>query len=150
MKKSKAVILTFVSFILLSFLACKNASDQTELNNDLTIRIANEPDNLNPIFSRSLYATPIENLILLPLAEYDPFTLELSPLLVKDLAVIEKVTEGPYKGGKRYKYEMREEAVWSDGTPVSALDYEFTLKIVFNPFSPTFCISTLCSLCALW
>ena len=100
-----------------------------DAENIVTIRIANDPDNLNPMRSRSSYATQIENLILVTLAEFDPVTLELSPLLVKSLARKEPLPEG----GTRFHYEIRPEATWEDGIPITGADVLFTLKTVFNP-----------------
>ncbi|MDX1479412.1 MAG: hypothetical protein R3301_16975, partial [Saprospiraceae bacterium] len=82
----------------------------------LTIRLAAEPDNLNPTRSRSIYATPIEGLIMYPLAEHDPQTFELSPLIVKSLATTDEITEGAFAGGTVFHYEIREEARWDDGS----------------------------------
>jgi peptide/nickel transport system substrate-binding protein len=38
-------------------------------------------------------------------------------------------------GGMAISYEIREEAVWDNGTPISAYDYAFTLKVIKNPKS---------------
>ena len=112
--------------------SCAN-ENQTDEEQVVVIRVSSEPDNLNPTRSRSSVATPIESLIALPLAEYDPYTLSLDPLLIKSLGNIEDITEGPYAGGQRFHYEMREEAVWDDGSPITGLDYAFTVKAVLNP-----------------
>ena len=113
--------------------SCNTDKNMTLEENVLTIRLAGEPDNLNPTRSRSTYATPIESLIMYPLAEYDPVSFELSPLIVKSLASTELIEEGPCTGGTRFTYEMREEAEWDDGTPVTGHDYAFTIKMSLNP-----------------
>jgi hypothetical protein len=51
-------------------------SDQSNSSLSLTLRLPNEPDCIHPIFSKSIYAAPIETLILLPPAEYDPVSLQ--------------------------------------------------------------------------
>lgn len=115
------------------FAACDSGEPGVEEVNEVTIRIQTEPDNLNPTRSRSSYATPIESLILMPLAEFDPFTFVLTPLIVKNRARVEDIVDGPYKGGQKFHYEIREEAEWDDGTPITGYDYAFTLKAGLNP-----------------
>jgi len=70
---------------------------------------------------------------MLPAAEFDPVSLQLSPLLITEIPKGEDVTEGKHAGGKVYRMQFRPEAVWDDGSPVSAEDYLFTVKTVFNP-----------------
>jgi len=126
-----AVTLAVVASMI--FAACENGDTANEESYEVTIRIAAEPDNLNPTRSRSSQATSIESLILLPLAEFDPFTFELTPLIVKERARIENIDEGRYAGGQKFHYEIREEAVWDDGSPITGYDYAFTLKAALNP-----------------
>lgn len=125
----------WILYVFITLLAFGCASDNsTDVENfSVTIRLPSEPDNLNPTRSRNTHATSIESLIIPPLAEYDPYTLELTPLLIKSLATIVDISEGEYEGGQRFSYEIRDEAVWDDGSPVTAYDYEFTLKAVMNP-----------------
>lgn len=123
--------MTSGALIAAGIFACKNAADISTL--DLTIRLPNEPDNLHPIFSKSTYASQIESLILLPVAEYDPFSMTLSPLLITSIPKEEKVLEGDHVGGKMYRLQFRPEAEWADGKPVTGEDYLFTFKSVYNP-----------------
>ncbi len=115
----------------IGFVACKRSADISTL--EVTLRLPNEPESLHPIFSKSLYAAQIESLILLPLAEYDPQSLTLSPLLLSRIPEPEIVIDGENKKGKVYHLEFRAEATWSDGTPVTGEDYLFTFKSVYNP-----------------
>ncbi len=114
-------------------MSCKTGTD-TSTSLTVNVRIPQEPESLNPLFSKSSYATQISSLILLPVAEYDPVTLKLSPLLITDIPVSENVTEGNHTGGHRFQLHFRPEAVWSDGKPVTVEDYLFTLKAIFNPY----------------
>jgi peptide/nickel transport system substrate-binding protein len=67
------------------------------------------------------------------LLEYSPETTKLSPVLVKSRPEIEPINDGPYSGGAKYSYELLDEATWDNGSPLTAKDYEFTLKVLFNP-----------------
>ncbi len=126
-------ILTLPIFLILLMTGCqdKTATDQADFL--VQIRLASEPDNLHPMFSRSAYATQIENLVFYPLAEFDPYTLELMPLLIEEMPKAELIEEGEFEGLYRYSFRMREEASWDDGKPVTAYDYLFTIKAAFNP-----------------
>ena len=46
---------------------------------------------------------------------------------------VDTIREGEYAGGLSFSYEMRPEARWENGDPVTAHDYLFTLKAVMNP-----------------
>ncbi|MEL6989364.1 MAG: hypothetical protein AAGK97_16250, partial [Bacteroidota bacterium] len=99
----------------------------------IKIRIADEPDRLNPMLAGSANATQIFAHLLQPLVEFDPHTLKESPILVKSLPIETKIQEGPYKGGIAFDYEIRDDAVWEDGQAVTIDDYLFTIKAVFSP-----------------
>ena len=44
----------------------------------------------------------VASMIYPTLIEFDPITLELSPMLVKSLPTVKTVTEGPYEGYTRF------------------------------------------------
>ncbi len=119
------------AFASLLFIGCQ--SDRSTSTFSLTVRLPNEPDCLHPIFSKSTYAAPIETLILLPPAEYDPISLQLTPLLLEKMPEAEAVSAGKHVNGHVYKMQFRKGAVWSDGKPVTGEDYLFTVKSVYNP-----------------
>jgi len=118
---------------IIAILSCKTGSETTTPLS-VTVRMPTEPESLNPMFSKSSYATQIESFILLPIAEIDPVSLSLSPLLISEMPVGEDIKEGKHAGGKMYKLHFRPEAEWADGKPVTASDYLFTIKTVFHPY----------------
>jgi len=120
-------------FTIVSIFVFGCTSDRSNSDFTLTVRLSNEPDCLHPIFSKSTYAAPIETLIFLPPAEYDPVSLQLSPLLLEQLPVAELVTSGKHANGHVYKMQFRKGAVWTDNKPVTGEDYLFTVKSVYNP-----------------
>ncbi len=130
-KKLTTHSLAWCLLLILGLVSCQNGTDVS--SNDVTIRLPNEPESLHPIFSKSIYATQIESLILLPIAEYDPVSMLLSPILITSIPVGQKLTDGKHAGGKVFKLEFRPEAEWADGKPVTGEDYLFTFKSVFNP-----------------
>jgi peptide/nickel transport system substrate-binding protein len=106
-------------------------------SNEVSIRLEAEPDRLNPLLSTISYSRQVFDPLHLYLMNYDPTTLVLVPQLLKETPKIELIKNGVYEGGTKYSFEIREEAVWDDGKPVTAADYEATLKLIFNPFLPT-------------
>lgn len=83
-----------------------------------------------PILFPNPIAREIYQYIYLPLADYDPHTIELVPLLINDIPKAERVGEGV-----KYTFEIRSDAVWDDGEPITGHDYLFTLKAALVPES---------------
>ncbi len=69
--------------------------------------------------------------------EIDGFTLDYIPELVTELPTLENggVTVND-DGTMTVNYTIREEAVWSDGTPISGDDFQFTLDTIMDPDIP--------------
>lgn len=103
--------------------------------NDPSVMIHNlgDPDRLNPLTSSSANSTYIQNQIFSRLLEYDPKTLELIPQTAVARPVPAEINEGPFAGGMSLTYEIRPEATWDNGTPITAEDYIFTVKALKNP-----------------
>ncbi|MEP7322659.1 MAG: ABC transporter substrate-binding protein [Saprospiraceae bacterium] len=120
----RAYILALLSFCLANCHQDNIVSDET-----ITVRLTREPDQLNPILSSTGIAATVENLLFLPLMDYDPYTQEYIPVLA------EKRTEYIKQGNNTgFKIKIREQAVWDDKTPITAQDILFTLKTMLNPF----------------
>ncbi|MCB0689364.1 MAG: hypothetical protein KDC53_22655 [Saprospiraceae bacterium] len=101
---------------------------------NLSIRLGFEPDRINPILSRQVHASQIEGMIFLPLSDYNPFSLRLEPVLIKDYPKITAIDPADEEKGLRYEMEIMEEATWDDGTPVTGYDYLFTMKVAQDPY----------------
>ncbi len=125
---------TYFILIVIGLLASCRQAPETLSGYAVNVRLPSEPENLNPMLSKSSYGSQITSLIMLPAAEFDPITLQLTPLLITKVPLGEDVNEGKHAGGKLYRMEFRPEAVWDNGTPVTAKDYLFTLKTTFNPY----------------
>ena len=101
--------------------------------NEVIIRLENAPDRINPITTTNSYGRQIVDQIFMYPINLDPQSLEYIPELCKARPKVEEIQEGPYKGGFAYAFEIRDEAVWDNGTPVTGHDYVFTLKATLNP-----------------
>ncbi|MDZ7877584.1 MAG: ABC transporter substrate-binding protein [Saprospiraceae bacterium] len=125
------ILLLSVAAITL-YSACGDNSKSPLTGNDVYIRLGNEPNGLNPLTTEDASAIQVTSQIFQSLLEFDPQTLELTPLLAKTRPNVVVIDTGRFKGGSSYTYEIRDEATWKDGSPVMATDVTFTLKAVLN------------------
>lgn len=108
----------------------KKANDPT-----VTVWLLGEPERLNPITSTSSHSRNVLNVMFSRLLEYDPKSLQLVTQTAVSRPEIKELTEGEYKGGMSLTFEIRKEATWDDGKPVTAYDYLFTIKTIKNPLA---------------
>ena len=132
--------LLFLSTALMLFVACnackndaKTVATSTPITgNNVYVRLGNEPNTLNLLMTEDASSIHVGNQIFQSLLEFDPKTLELTPVLAKSRPIVTHVDTGSCKGGASYMYEIREEATWGDGAPVTAADVVFTIKAILN------------------
>lgn len=139
---SLAAVASAALFFFLLFGSCRQDSkhttgetsvDPATLNfkrseNTLYLNLAAEPRSLNPLLTVQGYDRYIHEQILQSLNGQDPFTFQPVPLLAGLPEVIPND-----KNGMDYIYEIQEKATWPNGTPVTAADVVFSLKVLFNP-----------------
>lgn len=102
--------------------------DFKRTENTVHANILAEPRSLNPLLTTQGYDRYIHEQILQTLNGFHPETFDPVPVLA-DLPTVTPRTDG----GTDYTFEIREEATWPNGTPVTADDLVFTLKALFNP-----------------
>jgi peptide/nickel transport system substrate-binding protein len=122
-----------IAAFLLTLVSCRpdRRADQPEF--EINARLAGEPDRLHPMLTSVGYATDILRLTHFALLDFHPLTLELEPLLAAEMPEVMPVDTGRWAGGQAFRYRIRPEARWDDGSPVTAADYIFTLKAAFHP-----------------
>ncbi len=125
--------ISFLSIILIGLFLSSCYSEAVNEEDIVRARLEREPGGLIPLLVRSSYSGQLVKQLFQPLMEFDSESLQLVPVLA--VGAPEKVilTDGPFKGGVAYTYELRENARWENGTPVLASDYVFTFKNIFNP-----------------
>jgi len=101
--------------------------------NEVTVHLQGDPDKLNPHTSSNADATYIQQNIFQSLIDQDPVTYEYYGLLATSRPKQTIIKDGKFKGGVSYEFEIRPEAVWDNGTPITVDDYIFTVKAVKNP-----------------
>ena len=116
--------------------ACKQAETPDTSANTLTVRMPVVPSGLNPALSRDGYSSAIIQKIIPGIINFDPKTLELTPLLIDSMPRRIILDTGQYKGQIAYQFRFRKEAVWPDGRPITGEDYLFCIKVAKHPLLP--------------
>jgi peptide/nickel transport system substrate-binding protein len=125
--------LSFLFLICISFFSCK--TEKTDGENVIHIRLKKDPERINPLIFPNPTAREIFQYIHLPMADYDPNSLVLTPILIKQIPTEMAIDTGNFKGGIAFDIEMDDFAKWDNGTPITAEDYVFTLKAINLPLT---------------
>jgi peptide/nickel transport system substrate-binding protein len=104
--------------------------------NEVIIQISSNPDKLNIVTASSAVASEVQAFLFETLITQDPKTLEYLPLIAKALPTEEHITVnafGEESEGLKYSFEIRDEAKFDDGSPITGHDFAFFVKTVKNP-----------------
>ncbi|MGB4840812.1 MAG: ABC transporter substrate-binding protein [Saprospiraceae bacterium] len=124
----------FIFFsLLVGLISCK--TDKNQVDNTINIRIKKDPERLNPLLFPNPTAREIYQYIHLPLADFDPESLELSPILITEMPKEMDIDTGMYSGGIYFDITLLDNAKWDNGTPITSDDYIFTLKAINLPLT---------------
>lgn len=85
----------------------------------------NQPRYINPVYANSDIDRDLVELVFSGLMAYSK-DMKIIPELARDYPEIEEQ-------GKVYKFYLRENLFWQDGTPLTADDVVFTIKTIQNP-----------------
>ncbi|MFN0213056.1 MAG: ABC transporter substrate-binding protein [Saprospiraceae bacterium] len=128
------VALTVAAWLLYPIIFGKKYPPAPE---EVLVRIDAAPNNLNPFLNGGHGPSSfISRQTFLTLGELDPKTLEMKPVLITSIPTVRQITDGPRNGQFAYDFEIIPEAVWDNGTPITAQDIAFTFKLVFHPGLP--------------
>lgn len=133
----KAILATALLILVASFFSlCKLDNKPPVLTGNRTyVRLTGEPERLNPLTTEETNAIQVMSYMFPTLLDFDAQTLELTPIVAKSRPIVATIDTGKLKGGTSYTYEIRDEAMWDNGKPVTAADFVFTLKAILNPKS---------------
>lgn len=135
LRRVLAIIAVLVAAWLLFPLVCGKKTGQSP--EEVSVRTDAAPSTMNILMARGHSpSTNVGRQIIQTLGELDPITLELSPLLVTSIPKVQVIKDGPRKGQFAYDFELIPEAVWDNGTPLTANDVVFSLKLIFHPGLP--------------
>ncbi len=131
-----SIVLAIISFLYL-FNYRSNIGDQADFNHKansildraIVLRLSSDPKSFNPILAQETSTTSVTSLMFVGLVKIDPFTGQPSPELAQRWEVSED--------GLRWVFYLRDNLYWSDGTPLTAYDVEFTFNsLIYNPDIP--------------
>ncbi len=131
---SKHVIRPSLLFLLLGFLAwgalpsCQESQKDRPSSNEIVIGFPSAPDSLSPFLHRSSRSALIlEQLVSLPLLERSPQGKSLKPALAASM---------PLRNGNRIRWQLRPEARFSDGSPLTSENVKRTIEALLARKSP--------------
>ena len=127
----RTVMRSLLILLISCFLLSCNSEQETSIDR-LIVRLKQDPDRVNPLLHSSSHSREVYQYVMFMLGEQNPITMEYEALLVKELPEAIPITDGDNKGKYAYNFEILPDAVWSDGSPVNAEDYLFTLKLIYH------------------
>jgi len=142
MKFINYLLVVAVLGIAICFYACvsgDNAQSSSEVIskkagvNEANLHELSDPDKIHPVLYTSAGSNYVCMKVFQSLLENDLETYDLIPTLAVARPTITLLEDGPHKGGMALDFEIRSEAVWDNGTPITGEDYVFTIKSVKNP-----------------
>lgn len=105
------------------------SNEKTNYENKVTMHALSDPEELTPLNANDNGSTTIFHNVFQPLVNIDYKTYEIVPVLAKARPVF---TDMP--GGKiRADFEIRPEAKWDNGDPITGEDVDFSLRVLKNP-----------------
>ncbi|RDV14313.1 ABC transporter substrate-binding protein [Pontibacter diazotrophicus] len=90
--------------------------------------MAVDPETLNPVNYSDAGALQIVNLLFQSMLSADLADDKIKPFLAAEMPQVERQDSVTL-----FTYQIREEATWTDGSPVTAADVAFTLKVLKAP-----------------
>jgi peptide/nickel transport system substrate-binding protein len=95
----------------------------------VTFSFVQEADNLNPMYTTMWFSWLMRGFWLTPMVMFDDKAQPV-PEIAKEIPSIEN--GGVSQDGMTITYTLRKEAVWSDGTPLTADDFVFTYQMIMS------------------
>lgn len=96
------------------------------------LRLGTDVARINPLISGEAYARQVEELIYQPLYQFNNDGSRLIPVLAEGNP--QRIDD---ENGSRFIFKLKPEAKWSDGKSVTAFDFQFTFRQLYNPHLPT-------------
>ena len=118
--------ITLIFILLVTIQSCINDRDLSQ--NTVIAHILTQPDGLHPFNDNSVQRSYIFNYTQKTLIKLDLESLEYIPLLVKE------IPEGS-DDNLSFTYELKNGITWDDGTPFTAKDVAFSVKIMLCPLT---------------
>ncbi|MEM6378370.1 MAG: ABC transporter substrate-binding protein [Bacteroidota bacterium] len=137
MNYPKYKALAFLCMICI-FFSCKTdpKQDTTKFkrtDNSVIVRMEVDADQLFPLFGKSVYDSQVNGQLYNHLVGFDSRNKTFVPELTKEMPKTRKIRDQSSQTRVAYDFEILEEAVWANGSPVTGHDFLATMKVLFNP-----------------
>jgi peptide/nickel transport system substrate-binding protein len=146
----KSLFLKFIVLVTIASLALSACGGvgggATSAPKVATLIFTQEPDTMNPLYTNMYYSTILHQVWNLWAWQYDDQN-KPYPVLVKELPNMEN--GGISADGKVLTLKLRDDLVWSDGTPMTSADFKFTYDMYVskkNAVSTTYPYDQIASL----
>ncbi|WP_240675980.1 ABC transporter substrate-binding protein [Botryobacter ruber] len=116
---------TLVCFFFFFLFFCSQPRRQP---GEVRVRLVGDPETLNPVNYQNAGGLQIINLLFQSLLTVDLADEKLKPALAARLPAVERQDSVTL-----FTYQLRDEAEWTNGSPVTAADVAFTLKVLKAP-----------------
>ena len=128
---------SLIFLILVFLLGCSDQKTVSTSSEDYNcnIRINRDPGRINPFYAPTSYGRELFQYIFLPVADFHPDDLALSPILIKEIPEAKEYVDASGNEFISYDITFKNNAKWSDGTPITNTDYAFTVKAIKHPAS---------------
>jgi len=120
----KKLLLTL--FISATLAACVKKRDLSQ--NTVIAHILSQPDGLHPFNDNSAMRTFVFQYTQKTLIKLDIESLEYIPMLVKEMPTASE-------NNLSFDYELKDGIKWDDGTPLTAKDVAFSVKLMLSPLT---------------
>jgi len=106
-------------------------SDNTTYENKVIMHALSDPEELTPLNANDNGSSIIFYNVFQTLLHIDYKTYEIVPVLAAERPVFTKLPGGKLQAD----FEIRPEAAWDNGEPITAKDVDFSLRVVKNPIT---------------
>ncbi|WP_181305455.1 ABC transporter substrate-binding protein [Rufibacter sp. XAAS-G3-1] len=113
-----------LSFIFICILSCTSKPEETGIR----IRFDQDPESLHPLSYGNAPALQILNHVYQSLLTVDLADKSIRPLLAAELPSVRKTDSTSL-----FTFSIRPEAQWDNGSPITAQDVAFSLKLLHSP-----------------
>jgi peptide/nickel transport system substrate-binding protein len=128
--KAKQWMMALLMLATLVASACSGTAGQPKTTTKATFIFTQEFDSLNPLYTNMYFSTITHQFWNCWAWDFDDKN-EPRPVLVKELPSTEN--GGISADGKVITMKLRDDIVWSDGTPITPDDFIFTWQMYINP-----------------
>ena len=131
----RLALIAIAALAIMMAIACgggsgKQASGKLAPNQELRVRIAGDPSTLDPQLASFSEEISVMKQLYRGLYTYDD-KLNVVPSIAKELPT--NANGGISDDGLTYTINLRNDATWSDGKPVTAQDFVYAFQRLFDP-----------------